>query len=97
MTAYTDIVKKTINTLCVDLPGGSKDLNALLGRVIENEKQKDGTLKQVTKYTVIDAAMHDKKAEANEITTVVVDTIGSYRFDKKNRDKLIDAYKEVSI
>ena len=47
--------------------------------------------------SVIDAAMHDKKAEANEITTVVVDTIGSYRFDKKNRDKLIDAYKEVSI
>ena len=46
---------------------------------------------------VIDAAMHDKKAEANEITTVMVDTIGSYRFDKKNRDKLIDAYKEVSI
>ena len=47
--------------------------------------------------SVCDAAMHDKKAEANEITTVVVDTIGSYRFDKKNRDKLIDAYKEVSI
>ena len=47
--------------------------------------------------SVIDAAMHDKKAEVNEITTVVVDTIGSYRFDKKNRDKLIDAYKEVSI
>ena len=47
--------------------------------------------------SVCDAAMHDKKADANEITTVVVDTIGSYRFDKKNRDKLIDAYKEVSI
>ena len=41
--------------------------------------------------------MHDKKAEGDEITTVVVDTIGSYRFDKKNREKLIEAYKEVSI
>ena len=46
---------------------------------------------------VADAAMHDKKAEGDEITTVVVDTIGSYRFDKKNREKLIEAYKEVSI
>lgn len=57
MTAYTDIVKKTINTLCVDLPAGSKDLNELLGRITDDERQKDGTLKKVTKYTVIDAAM----------------------------------------
>ena len=46
---------------------------------------------------VIEAALHDKKAEGNEVTTVVVDTLGTYRFEKKNRDKLIEAYEEVSL
>lgn len=57
MGSYTSIVTKVINTLCGDLPGESKNLNELLGHVIENERQKDGTFKQVTKYTIIDAAM----------------------------------------
>ncbi len=46
---------------------------------------------------VVNAAMHDKKAEGNEVLTVVVDTIGSYRFEKKNKEQLTSSYKEVSL
>lgn len=46
---------------------------------------------------VIEAAMHDKKSEGDEVTTVIVDCIGSYRFEKKNKEQLISAYREVSL
>ena len=73
----------------------SPEVKGRLSKILTREKLPTTCMADAN--SVIEAAMHDKKAEVNEITTVVVDTIGSYRFDKKNRDKLIDAYKEVSI
>lgn len=46
---------------------------------------------------VINATMHDKKAVGDEVMTVVVDEIGSYRFEKKNKEQLARAYEEVSL
>lgn len=58
INSYMDIVQKVIKTLCMDLPGGEgSDLTKLLGRIESQETTSDGKLKNVVKYTVIDAAM----------------------------------------
>lgn len=46
---------------------------------------------------VINAAMHDKKAVGDEVMAVVVDEIGSYRLEKKNKEQLTRVYEEVSL
>lgn len=46
---------------------------------------------------VVTAAMHDKKSEGDNITTVVVDKIGTYRFEKKDEETLTRDYKEVLL
>jgi len=44
---------------------------------------------------VIEAAMHDKKAEAGSVVTVRLEDIGSYKFVNMDREQLLEAYKEV--
>lgn len=46
---------------------------------------------------VVDAAMHDKKAEGEAVMTVVVDKIGTYKFEKKTREQLLKDYEEVTL
>ncbi len=46
---------------------------------------------------VTDAAMHDKKSQGELVVTVQVDTIGTYKFVKCQRDELLKAYQEVFI
>lgn len=46
---------------------------------------------------VVMATMHDKKAEGGQITTIVVDKIGTYRFEKKDEDELAQGCKEVLL
>ena len=44
---------------------------------------------------VIEAAMHDKKAEAGSIVTVRLDDIGSFRFEAASQEQLMEDYLEV--
>ncbi len=44
---------------------------------------------------VIEAAMHDKKAEDGEVVTVRVKELGTYYFEKSNKEKLTEDLKEV--
>ena len=44
---------------------------------------------------VIEAAMHDKKAEGGNIVTVRLDDIGSFRFEAASQEKLMKDYLEV--
>lgn len=44
---------------------------------------------------VIEAVMHDKKADGDSIVTVQTEKIGSFKFVKMNRDELYKAYMEV--
>lgn len=46
---------------------------------------------------VIEAVIHDKKAEDNIIVTIQVEKIGSYKLVPMNIEQLKDAYKEVLI
>ena len=46
---------------------------------------------------VIAAAMHDKKAEGNSVSTIQVDEPGSFRFAKCTKEELEKLYKEVFI
>ncbi|CDA91083.1 3-dehydroquinate synthase [Firmicutes bacterium CAG:238] len=46
---------------------------------------------------VIAAAMHDKKAEGDSVSTVQVDVPGSFRFAKCTKEELEKLYKEVFI
>ena len=51
------------------------------------------------KDKVLDAMMHDKKAEKNGIGAVLVDKIGSFRFETLSRDalaaRIADAFPEM--
>ena len=73
----------------------SKDVKERITKVLRRENLP--TTCDASAVEVVNAAMHDKKAEGEEITTVVVDSIGSYRFEKKNKSQLERAYEEVSI
>lgn len=44
---------------------------------------------------VIEAAMHDKKAEGGNIVTVRLDDIGSFRFEAASQEQLMKDYLEV--
>lgn len=44
---------------------------------------------------VIEAAMHDKKAEGSSIVTVQLDDIGSFRFEAASEEQLMKDYLEV--
>ena len=44
---------------------------------------------------VIEAAMHDKKAEGSNIVTVRLDDIGSFRFEAASQEQLMKDYLEV--
>ena len=44
---------------------------------------------------VIEAAMHDKKAEGESIVTVRLDNIGSFRFEAASEEQLTRDYLEV--
>lgn len=44
---------------------------------------------------VMDAVMHDKKAEEGFVSTVHVDAPGSFRFEKSTKEELKKRYKEV--
>ena len=46
---------------------------------------------------MIAAAMHDKKAEGDSVSTVQVDVPGSFRFAKCTKEELEKLYKEVFI
>ena len=73
----------------------SEDVKERIIKVLHRENLP--TTCDASAVEVVNAAMHDKKAEGEEITTVVVDSIGSYRFEKKNKSQLERAYEEVSI
>ncbi len=45
--------------------------------------------------SVIDAAMHDKKADGGEVLTVRVKELGTYCFEKADRNRLTEDFKEV--
>lgn len=44
---------------------------------------------------VVDAAMHDKKSEGDEIVTVRVRQIGIYEFEKSTKEELLSDYEET--
>ena len=44
---------------------------------------------------VVDAAMHDKKSEGNEVSIVKVESIGAYKIEKADKEQLEKLYKEV--
>jgi len=50
---------------------------------------------KATPEDVIDATMHDKKSEGNDVVTVKVEKIGTYKFEKMNKEQLLNIYKEV--
>lgn len=77
------------------LPMVAPELRASLAKVLEREKL---PLKcTADSEAVIDAAMHDKKSEEDYVLSVVVDKIGTYRFEKKNREELLKNYKEAIL
>ena len=73
----------------------SNDVKNRLIKVLERESLPVTCSADVT--DVVSAAMHDKKSEGDVITTVVVDEIGSYRFEKKDKERLAIDYREVSL
>lgn len=77
------------------LPMVAPELRKSLSEVLEREKL---PLKcTADSEAVIEAAMHDKKSEEDYVLSIVVDEIGTYRFEKKNREELLKNYKEAIL
>lgn len=78
------------------LPMTSPELRETLAAVlIENGLPVAWSTCTKDKMNVIDAVMHDKKAESGGVVTVHVDKIGDFNFVKMNKLQLIAAYEEV--
>ena len=78
------------------LPMCSGDVRERIKAVLERENLpvsfSEGDLEP---EKVIEAAMHDKKAEAGSIVTVRLDDIGKFRFEAASKEQLMEDYLEV--